>query len=635
MAAVSVRMGVLAPPLVAALLLLPADAHAAEGYSERLALRRLPAPPGLPAERSALATFSFAAALNATGRAAAQHAELFPVAMAQLMQAHRLSELRLSMSGGHWEEGWGGAALVPPGVALWISTPRAGGGGAGAEEAWDGASAAVAGLFCPALAALRFEDTSAPALFRGGIAGRAGEEVLHAAKPQEVMCHDHLRTFVRLLPCGSGGSDARNRLVSSLAHVLALANSRFLSVELVLRAAGAGGAHARSYDMSLVVQAVLHGDAAGLQRPGSSFAELDGSFLSVPVQQAALPGCCLCRRDGVASSVMLHGGAPAAFELQPHGGGNDESFRTALASFWSAGAQQGAGGVPRLDASVAQAANGYRGCSLVYELANPMPRPVLLVLRHTVPWALQLRLSSLRATLRAGDAAHWQSTTVPELGATRLGSGSAQTHGATGLLAALVHPSQSRGNGGTAADWDASSSPRRSPTALELVLRLPPNCSALVSLAGDRSFLRFADFPPDAARGVDLPAPMAAYYLDAPDNTAVEWLQSAEPAGVVYAPVGLVLPIAWPDFSMPYNVICISCTLPMVVFGAVTAGVIEQARPNPARRACWLLDSSPPCLLVALLERDGLQPRVGGRKPRPMMAFVLWFLRLCDQLFGG
>ena len=46
------------------------------------------------------------------------------MAMAQLMQAHRLSELRLSMSGGHWEEGWGGAALVPPGVALWISTPR-------------------------------------------------------------------------------------------------------------------------------------------------------------------------------------------------------------------------------------------------------------------------------------------------------------------------------------------------------------------------------------------------------------------------------------------------------------------------------------------------------------------------------
>jgi len=84
-----------------------------------------------------------------------------------------------------------------------------------------------------------------------------------------------------------------------------------------------------------------------------------------------------------------------------------------------------------------------------------------------------------------------------------------------------------------------------------------------------------------------------------------EWLADAEPDGVVHADAGALVPVAWPDFSMPYNVICVSCTLPMMVFGAIASGVISM-------------------------------PVVGGKhKPRPVHAFILWFLRTCDALFGA
>jgi hypothetical protein len=84
----------------------------------------------------------------------------------------------------------------------------------------------------------------------------------------------------------------------------------------------------------------------------------------------------------------------------------------------------------------------------------------------------------------------------------------------------------------------------------------------------------------------------------------VELLVDMDPDGIVYAAAGMLVPVAWPDFSMPYNVICISCTLPMMVFGAFASGSISN-------------------------------PVVGGPKPRPVYAFILWFLRTCDQLFGG
>ncbi len=615
----------------------------AETYGETLTLRRVPsaAQAGGGGTAAALGTFEFVATLNASSAASAQHTEIFPVAMVQLLQAHRLSGLRLSMASGFWSEEWGGGASVPPGLALTIDAPE---DAAVAEAAWTGASSAVSGLFCPALAALRYEDTVTPRVF-GGRAAR-----LYAAKPQEVMCKDHLRSFTRLLPCASGGA-ARSGLASVLAHTLTLSKSQFLAVELVLSAAPGVGVGV-SYSMSLVVSVVLQRPSQlaalqGSQMPGADVRSLQGTFLSVAEPEAAVrPACCLCHLSGATSQLVLRHSdasiepavsvfrlvspsAPAAASSdasdQEHArsaGKEDPEFVAALRSFWDAAPGGGDGSLaPTLTGFLAGAPTSYRSLVLQQTVHNPSTHKALvMVILQPIPWVLDLQLSTLKAAVDLDDTVGWEAVTTPVLLSnartklvTRNGPGAgAAMRQRFGLLAAWLQPSRRIGRGGPTGNDDATAGPRRSPGNLEIVLRLPPSSTATVSVSAERSFLSFTDFPSDAARGTDIAAPAGAFYYsdldsgESPGNVdaMVELLVDMDPDGIVYAAAGMLVPVAWPDFSMPYNVICISCTLPMMVFGAVASGSISN-------------------------------PVVGGPKPRPVYAFILWFLRTCDQLFGG
>lgn len=606
--------------------------------------------------------------LAGAGRAAAQHTEIFPVAMVQLLQANRLSELRLSMSSGFWAEAWGGGASVPPGLALAL-TPET---GATAEESWDGASSAVSGLFCPALAALRYEDTVSPRVF-GGATSR-----LYATKPQEVMCKDHLGVFTRLLPCGSGGA-ARSSLTSALAHALTLSNSRFFAVELKLKATPGSDEGARiSYSMSLVVSVVLQRtslqlDAKTLSRmPGADVRGLQGTFLSaVEPDDAVLPTCCLCQLPGATSQLVLRQDdttqlAPSVFRLMPasaagaesavatdqqqiQSSDNDREFASMLTSFWESHVTQPASAdavshekhgydveAPTLSGAVAGAANSYRTLTLQQTVRNPSAnKSLVIVVWQPIPWVLDLRLSTLKADVgfdkvdgreaveHSKEGAwllhRWESFTTPILlpnahvsldRHAAAAPNDANVRERFGLLTAWFQPSHRVGQGGPTADADSTAGRRRSPGSLEVVLRLPPASTATVSVSAERSFLYFTDYPPDAARGIDVAAPSGAYYyfdLDSsqfPDKVVATQLADMEPDGIVFATAGMLVPVAWPDFSMPYNVICISCTIPMMVFGAVNSDAVTI-------------------------------PVVGGRKPRPVHAFILWFLRTCDLLFGG
>jgi GPI-anchor transamidase subunit T len=76
-----------------------------------------------------------------------------------------------------------------------------------------------------------------------------------------------------------------------------------------------------------------------------------------------------------------------------------------------------------------------------------------------------------------------------------------------------------------------------------------------------KSFLRYTEHPPDAQRGWDLP-PAVLVPLD-PDAS----LRDNRPSRL-YTPA-LLVDLATPDFSMPYNVIIFSCSLMAFIFGSV------------------------------------------------------------------
>lgn len=87
-----------------------------------------------------------------------------------------------------------------------------------------------------------------------------------------------------------------------------------------------------------------------------------------------------------------------------------------------------------------------------------------------------------------------------------------------------------------------------------------------------KPFLRYTEHPPDAQRGWDLPP---AIFIPFSQN-ASSIHHSTDPDSVVaqhqskriYTPALLVDP-ATPDFSMPYNVIIMSCTLIALIFGSI------------------------------------------------------------------
>lgn len=75
-----------------------------------------------------------------------------------------------------------------------------------------------------------------------------------------------------------------------------------------------------------------------------------------------------------------------------------------------------------------------------------------------------------------------------------------------------------------------------------------------------KAFLRYTEHPPDAQRGWDLPP---AVFVPIKTNG-----NEREGMGRIYTPI-LLVDLATPDFSMPYNVIIMSSTLITFIFGSI------------------------------------------------------------------
>lgn len=101
--------------------------------------------------------------------------------------------------------------------------------------------------------------------------------------------------------------------------------------------------------------------------------------------------------------------------------------------------------------------------------------------------------------------------------------------------------------------------PRARPTHLEIDLRIPPLSTVRLTFEYDKAFLRYAEHPPDAHRGFDIPPAI----LTLEDGTQLY----TEPA---------LVEVAVPDFSMPYNVIIFTSTLIALCAGSTLNNLIRR-----------------------------------------------------------
>lgn len=92
---------------------------------------------------------------------------------------------------------------------------------------------------------------------------------------------------------------------------------------------------------------------------------------------------------------------------------------------------------------------------------------------------------------------------------------------------------------------------RARPSVIEMLLSLPPQSTTTFSIDFDKVFLRYTEHPPDANRGFDV-------------GSAVLTIGNGK--RIYTSPLLVSLPT--PDFSMPYNVIILTCTVIALFFGS-------------------------------------------------------------------
>ncbi|MBA0686340.1 hypothetical protein Goari_013948 [Gossypium aridum] len=114
---------------------------------------------------------------------------------------------------------------------------------------------------------------------------------------------------------------------------------------------------------------------------------------------------------------------------------------------------------------------------------------------------------------------------------------------------------------------------KMSPGVMEVVLKLPCRVNtAALTIEFDKGFLRIDEYTSDANQGFDIPSAIISF----PNfHASMVFLEddslnkSPEKCPVMSYTEVLLVPLTTPDFSMPYNVITITCTVFALYFGSL------------------------------------------------------------------
>ncbi|KAI0330521.1 Gpi16 subunit GPI transamidase component [Cubamyces sp. BRFM 1775] len=471
----------------------------------------------------------------------AQHYTLFPLALGQLLREHAVTELHLTLNAGKWNyDQWGhpDEPGVGTGAELWVwmgdSVPTS------VDQRWQGLRHSLAGLFCASLGHLDEQRTTSPTLTfqpEGSLPNFTHPHQLrHATLPSEHVCTENLTPFLKLLPCKSRSGIAHllnpHKLFDADWHGLGV-HVRYreqvgVEVRLAFQAVfdPVRYSHNKRRDWSL--RSVFDRSierACPVARSSKVQVELphETTYTISPGPTDVL--------DNVATYTINSGHEALDIAMQWPEEGSFEYSDTSQAT-------------PLTDISVRRnlKGTGQADARLTLELTNNLPIQVSTGYLETMPWHLQFYLHTLRAHVDGAprdDLVHILSYTPPV--------------------------------------------PHSRPALLQAVLTLPPRATLHLTMDVSKPFLRYTEHPPDAQRGWDLPSavfvPFAFGELDTSEMTANDTSISAETHGRrasrdhrrprrMYTPVMLV-DLATPDFSMPYNVIIMSCTLIALIFGSI------------------------------------------------------------------
>jgi len=456
---------------------------------------------------------------------APQHYTVFPLALGQILREYAVTELHLTLNAGNWNyDQWGypDEPGVGTGAELWAW--MADGAPTTIEHRWQGLRNGLAGLFCASLGSLDEQRTTSPRLSfapEGSLPDwDFPHHIRHASLPSEHVCTENLTPFLKLLPCKSLSG------IASLLnpHRLFDADWHGMGIHVLWR-------QDEGVEVRLTFQMVSDPLRSSLSYQRDwSFHSIFGRKIirTCPIAQSShilvvLPGD---QNYNLTPEPSTMGEDHATFYL-------DDALRSSsldVAMQWpEEPIFQHPLAPPLVPLTAISVQRTLRGSSqsrghLTAVITNNNPTELQIIYLETVPWLLQFYLHTLK-TFCDGVAR-------------------------ADLISVMAY---------------TPSIPHSSPTTFQSILTLPANSTVHMIIDVTKSFLRYTEHPPDAQRGWDLPP---AVLLP---------LHNISPAGAQAQGHGLqrfytsalLVDLATPDFSMPYNVIIFSCSLMAFIFGSI------------------------------------------------------------------
>jgi len=440
-----------------------------------------------------------------------------------------VTELHLTLNAGNWNyDRWGypDEPGVGTGAELWAWMGE--GGIVTVDSRWLGLRNALAGLFCASLGSLDEQRTTSPVLTfqpEGTLPnGTASHQLRHATLPSEHVCTENLTPFLKLLPCKSLSG------IASLLNPHKLFDADWHGLGVHVRYLEGAGVEVR-----LAFQAVLDPVRAASER------RRDWSLSAIFDRRIE-------RACPVARSSVIRARLPQneTYAIIPTPSTMDSTYATYVVSEvnkpldvairWveEATFQYPHTIEPQTHISVHRTLNGasqHTG-QLALTVTNNHDIQLQAGYLETMPWLLQFYLHTLHAQIDGAsrdDLVKIISYTPPL--------------------------------------------PHVQPALLQAVLTLPPKTTLRLTMNVVKPFLAYTEHPPDAQRGWDLPpAVFVPFSIQNGSQTDSDPQKRAILSDVrstrMYTPV-LLVDLATPDFSMPYNVIIMSCTLIALIFGMV------------------------------------------------------------------
>ncbi|KAL1826160.1 hypothetical protein ACET3Z_012938 [Daucus carota] len=554
-----------------------------EEFTEELLLKPL-------SDRKVLSQFHFRHTLpDELG----SHHSLFPKAIFQLVQKFRLRELELSFTQGRWNyERWGGydplsrSNAKPPGVELWAVFDVL---QHEVDASWKNLTHTLSGLFCASINFL--ESSTAYSAPEWGSQQSSGK-LRYGALPREAVCTENLTPWLKLLPCRDKAG------LAALMDRPSIYRGYYHSQRLHLTSSEFGAlGSTRGIVLDQTLSLVLQPDKeTGSTYSSSSVYQPDWSMSTLFGREVG--GKCVLAESSTVY-VLLEGGLVSTLK------GSwrkevDEVDNLAIENSWSN---------PNFELSIPpnkvieEETTLHKNPSILYVYSvedSEAFKPFDLEFR----WKIPVVWSSPKAPL---TASRFLTGSGNERGAIAISLQSSKRKGFVPTVdvneercglrvdifqvvpwyvkvyyhtTQLYVDEQPQSLGDFVEKMRVSPSEDKvSPGVMEMILRLPCAVkSAALTIDFDKGFLHIDEYPPDANQGFDIPSAIVSF----PDfQTRLDFLvgNSSKKSPMIsklqesrhiqsYTEV-LLVPLTTPDFSMPYNVITITCTVFALYFGSL------------------------------------------------------------------